>query len=489
MNFGTRKTGLIAIAMVITCITIASSKLNAQMVIESLGGPVTETEIGKFKSYITSLTLPTLASSNSSDLPFGTTGFKRVLPMGVMYLMTGDREILDVMLKWTDRILSMRNDSVSGNFDWTGNRELIWYPQDVRTHAEQGQTASHISFAARLILQNPSLWTQTVASGDPYSYGATYKKRAERYVHEMNKTEENYLMKWLVRSSDSLYYFTTDPRYDGGSNGKAIPFNQQWMMSFNKIQLAKCCEILGDTDRAKKYSRIVQKNFDWYTSEFENTTYDGHPASKWYYDPITHSQLEDQGHGHARHGVLGMFHMDAIGGYANFPERLLMGNAFQHAVYKPATGQWGWKVNGSGELNDDINDPSYILLSQWVPSLYELIANDQMKNVKNRPDVVAYILWTKNARFKGEWTTITSMPEMLAEIPGTENKTFSYKTYVNENGEILLPSGSLNFSKSVSVYDFTGRLVQKKDIAVNKLRMEVNSRNLPGLYIIRITKN
>ena len=377
----------------------AASPGRAQMVFEGQTGQVTANEIARFKTHVQGLALPT--TIGTTDLAYGTTG-TRVESMGRLYEMTQDKAILDVMLRWTDRYLSWRNDPVTGDVDWTGKRELIWLPAENRSGAEQGIIAAKISYAAQLILQTPSLWSQNVASGDPHGYGATYKQRADRYVLEMDKTEDTFLLPWFVRASDNRYFFPTDPRYDYNRPGRPAPHNQGWMFSFNKFRLAKCHEILGNAARATRYRQIVQANHGWYTSEFETRTYQGFPAYIWYYDETTN--VEDIGH--AQIGVQAMFYLDILGGYSSFPDRVRVGNTLRYAVYQASSDSWFGEVNGTGSLSSSLL-PSYIVLSRFVPSLYAIIAADQVAagKVASNVEAVGYLLWAKQARFTNNWAS------------------------------------------------------------------------------------
>ena len=387
-------------AVLLLAVTLAAVRpASAQMVLEGLTGQVTTNEIARFKSHIQDLALPT--TIGTTDLAYGTTG-TRVESMGRMYEMTQDKAILDVMLRWTDRYLSWRNDPVTGDVDWTGQRELIWLPAENRSGAEQGIIAAKIAYAAQLILQTPALWSQTVASGDPHGYGATYKARADRYVLEMDKTEDTFLIKWFVRASDNRYFFPTDPRYDYNRAGRPAPHNQGWMFSFNKFRLSKCHDILGNAARAARYRQIVQANHNWYTSEFETRTYQGFPAYIWYYDETTN--VEDMGH--AQIGIQGMFYLDILGGYTNFPDRVRVANTIRYAVYIPASDSWFGEVNGTGSQGASVL-PSYIVLSRWLPGLYSIIANDQIAadKITSNVECVGYLLWAKQARFTNNWTS------------------------------------------------------------------------------------
>ena len=383
-----------------TAVSLAAAlSADAQMVFEGQTGQVTANEVARFKSHIQGLALPT--TIGTTDLAYGTTG-TRVESMGRFYEMTQDKAILDVMLRWTDRYLSWRNDPTTGTIDWTGKRELIWLPEENRSGAEQGIIAAKISYAAQLILQTPAIWTQTVASGNPHGYGATYKQRADRYVLEMDRTEDTFLIPWFVRAGDNRYFFPTDPRYDYNRAGRPAPHNQGWMFSFDKMRLARCHEILGNATRAARYRQIVQANHDWYTAEFDTRTYQGFPAYIWYYDET--SNVEDVGH--AQIGIQAMFYLDILGGYSNFPDRVRVGNTFRYAVYEPGTDRWFGEVNGTGSLRTDML-PSYIVLARFVPSLYSIIAADQVaaNKIASNVETVGYLLWAKQARFTNDWTS------------------------------------------------------------------------------------
>ena len=383
----------------VVCLAAWASAGEAALVFEGQSGQVTANEVAQFKSYVRGLALPT--TIGTTDLAYGTTG-TRVEAMGLMYQMTQDKAILDDMLRFTDRYLSWRNDPVTGDVDWTGQRELIWLPAENRSGAEQGIIAAKISYAALLILQTPALWDQPVASGNPHGYGATYRERADRYVLEMDRTEDTFLNRWFVRASDNRYFFPTDPRYDYNRPGRPAPHNQGWMFSFDKLRLARCHEILGNTARATRYRQIVQANLSWYTSEFETRTYAGKPGYLWFYDET--SNVEDTGH--AQIGIQAMFHADIYGGYTNLPDRVRIGNTFMNPIYKPASDSWSGEVDGSGSLRT-VMLPSYIVLSRFVPGLYAILATDQVNgnNVANNAEATAYLLWSKQARFTNNWTS------------------------------------------------------------------------------------
>ena len=362
-------------------------------------GPVTADELLAFRTHVQALSPPT--EIGTSDFAYFQTG-TRIEGMGHLYRMTGDRAVLDTLLRWTDRVLSLRNDPENGTLDWTGAREPIWKPEEKRTGAEQGIIAAKISYAALLILESRDLWDQPVGSGDPHGYGATYRKRAERYVAEMDKTEDAFLLRWFLRPETDAYAFPSDPRYDGGKAGELAPYNQGWMFSFNKARLSRCHEILGNAERAARYREIVQRNLDLYTKSFTPVTYDDAPAYTWPYNAHGEFHIEDLGH--AQMGLQGLFHLEILGGYTGFPDRQRFANAIVRRALKRDTLQWTWNVDGTGKLEEEIR-PSYVLLSRWVPELYPLVVKDKGAAGRLTSDVetVAYLLWAKQARATGDW--------------------------------------------------------------------------------------
>ena len=381
---------------------LISLNSQAQMVIESLSGPVTQNEIDAAKSYIKTLAVPGDAST-TSNLAYGTNA--RIMEgIGKLYELTKDKEFLDVLLKMTDKTLKLRNDPNTGTIDWTGQRELIWHPEEVRTGAEQGLIVGKIAYAAQLILQSPWLWNLTVASGNPYGYGATYKQRAQRYVDEMELTESTYMFKWFVRSTDKQLIHPNDSRYDGGTPGGHLPFNQKWMIAMGKMRMSKCYEILGNATMAAKYKEVVQVCLNLYASQMYPATYQGYPAYIWYYPANNTQYIEDIDHGGM--GMMAMMNMYLLGGYTGFPDQTKMGNAIMYAVYRPASNDWNHNVAGTNSTWHSDIKPAYMWLSRSVSNLYATIANDLIREdlIDNQPDAISYVLWAKNARYTGNWT-------------------------------------------------------------------------------------
>lgn len=405
--------------------------VQAQFVLESLDGPVTQNEINAFKKWAQGINIPSNWAPTSNQMSYGTEG-RKCEGLGMMYELTNDKTILDGLIKFADGLLKRRNNPVTGTFEWTGERELIWLPEEVRSGAEQGLIVSKIAYAAQLILQTPSIWNLTVPDGNPNQYGVTYRDRALKYVQEMELTESTYLFKWYVRASDKHLIFPNDPRSDAGTIGGELPYNQKWMMMFGKMRMAKCHELLGNTALATKYREVVQANLSLYSSQMYPRTYQGHDAYIWYY-PVN-NQIYTEDIGHAQHGIIGMLNLDILGGYISFPDRVKMANAILYANYRASDNAWNHNVAGTNETWYRKIQPGFIFLSRYLPELYTTIGNDLIKEdeVTGEADATAYVLWAKNARHTGNWSGTNTPPTVSITLPAN-NATFTTPANITIN--------------------------------------------------------
>jgi hypothetical protein len=179
------------------------------LVVEKLEGPVTVTEIQAFKNYMREAPVP--ANNIRNAMVYGDGGMA-VESLGRMVEISGDRELLDRMLAFADAMLAARNDPKTGAIVWTGERELVWpnrAPEGGKplySAAENGDVAGHVAYAAKLVLENEKLWNVKIGDGDPHRFGATYRERAARYVREMDRTLDSFILKWLVQPGTLRYY-------------------------------------------------------------------------------------------------------------------------------------------------------------------------------------------------------------------------------------------------------------------------------------------
>jgi len=204
----------------ITFAVLAPLRAAEVLIVETLEGPVTAAEVTAFKNYMRTVPVPKDNLSNAMVYGVGGTS---VESLGRIYEITGDRELLDRMLCFTDAMLAGRNDPETGLIIWTGKRDVVWpnsMPEEGKpayAGTETGDVAGHIAHAARLILENKKLAAEKVSDGDPFGFGATYRERALCYVSELDHTMDTFVLKWIVRP-DSLRYYSPDaPAYDAAS--------------------------------------------------------------------------------------------------------------------------------------------------------------------------------------------------------------------------------------------------------------------------------
>src|SRR5690349_12516437 len=98
---------LVLFAAAAACAATAS----ADIVVESLTGPVTGNEVATFKSYVAGRTM--WSDHIGNDWVYGNPG-KDSEALGMMYEITRDRAILDRMIEYADQALFIRNDGNTG---------------------------------------------------------------------------------------------------------------------------------------------------------------------------------------------------------------------------------------------------------------------------------------------------------------------------------------------------------------------------------------
>jgi hypothetical protein len=378
------------------------------LVVEKLDGPVTAAEIQAFKNYMREVPAPT--SNLRNAMVYGGGGVA-VESLGLMVEITGDQELLDRMLAFTDAMLAARNDPKTGAIIWTGERELVWpnqEPQDGKplyAGTENGDVIGHIAYAAKLILQNEKLWSVKVADGDPHKFGATYRERAVRYVREMDRTMDTFVLKQLVRPSTLRYYFPNSPLYDTstkpGSGDRPVPWNQQMMLNNGFQRLAECHALLGDdANRVKRYEAVVKASVDWFFSNVQRVTVKDHVCYRWAYvceEPLRH--IEDAGHG--GEDIAGLYRAYRSGRYGI---TAAMMEPFANTVlYVMRTPEGKFIPRVDGTLNAQGHGPGglggkWMGLSEFAPELFPIFFDINRGRIKSSPEITAGILWHRHRR-------------------------------------------------------------------------------------------
>ena len=383
------------------------------MAIDSLSGPITQNEINSFKTYMNAQTPgPTpwgaLNGTGKNAWADGTSG-NALEAMGLMYEATGDIEILNKMISWADKCTSERNDLLPASQGgqrvmWTGTIAKVWAPNDpTSTEAkyaggDNGDTKAHLAYCALLILHNPSIWNTTVPDGNPFGYGTTYLARAKNYILRCDAGHDDY---------DHIFYTSAHLiRNPSGwpSNFHTMEANNIQMMLLGYLQrLAECHEILGDDPtRLAAYDLIVKTA----AAECINgmagchpTTVSGQPCYGWCYYPWSVYPNNLEVVGHAAYDVLGVWRVYQRSSYGFTLSKVKpFANAVVYVMSK-GNNTFSSVVDGSGGTQNNMQS-QWILLADWNPSVYDLIATANLASGgPNSPLMDATILWMKQRRY------------------------------------------------------------------------------------------
>ena len=281
---------------------ILTNSVRAELLIESLDGPVTQQEIDAFKKHMP--TVEVRGDNNHNNMVYGRAG-NAAEALGRMYEITQDRDILNQLITVADKMLAGRNDPETGKMIWTGKRDIIW-PNNVAAaepqggSTEQGDVLAHIALAARCILQTKPLWNEKL-NGDE-----TYLDHAKKLIRECDRTVDGFILVWLVDKKTNLYTFPTSDLWakqgdrEARGQGKPVPWNQQQMLNGGFLRLAECHEILGDDPaRVAKYDSIVKASNEDFLADLTHYDVNGHDCVKWSYvkEGKTLHHVEDTPHG------------------------------------------------------------------------------------------------------------------------------------------------------------------------------------------------
>jgi Carbohydrate binding module (family 6) len=377
------------------CIAVPA-QIRAAMAVDSLTGPITANEITSFKNYMATTTI---AANNSGNAwVFGATGHE-CRGLGLMYEATGDIAMLNRMIQYADTALAGRNNPVTGVVMWTGKRELCWpnsFTEPVYTSCESGEVAGRILFCARLILQTPSIWNNTVAVGDPRGYGATYKARALKYLTECDKTIDTFIVPiWVRPAISNRIYAPSNWNGDGGAANAPVAWNRIAMFLAALQRSAECHEILGDDpNRVTSQYAIVTSNVQWFHSKAVPYVKNGFNCYHWYYSATTTKKEEVwENHGALDIRMLWDAYQRGVGlskaemmKYANtFQYSVWTGSDF-HAFFDGTDGSIGTRVYTKGE---------YIDLADFVPAILTTVGNADKSHTSDA-SMIGPILWMKD---------------------------------------------------------------------------------------------
>jgi hypothetical protein len=373
------------------------------MVVEGSSGSVTAREIHAFKRFMQDV--PPATNNLHNAMVYGAGG-EAAEALGRMFEISGDVELLDRMLAFTDRMLAARNDPKTGVVIWTGARELVWpnqVPKDgqpLYSSTENGDVVGHIAYAARLILENKKLWAGKVPGGDPLGFGATYRERAATYVREMDRTMDTFIVKWLVHPDTQRCYAPNSPLYEAitkaGTANQPVPWNQQTMLNNGFQRLAECHRLLGDDDaRAQRYDAIVKASVAWFFEAVERYEVQGKTCYKWAYvfeRPLRH--IEDTGHG--GYDVAGLMRAYVSGRYGITAEMMRpFANTVSCVLAQPGNKFMGRVDGTAGKHPPGGLGGGWIDLCEVQPDLLPVFLAANQGRIKSSPGLTANLLWAK----------------------------------------------------------------------------------------------
>jgi len=388
----------------VLCPGMATARAAEAMLVEGPTGPVTAKEILAFKRFMQDAPL---ATNNLHNAMVYGAGGEAAEALGRMFEISGDVELLDRMLAFTDRMLGARNDPKTGALIWTGARELVWpnqAPQDGKplySSTENGDVVGHIAYAARLILENKKLWAGKVPGGDPLCFGATYRERAGTYIREMDRTLDSFILKWLVRPDTQRCYAPNSPLYEAitraGTANQPVPWNQQTMLNNGFQRLAECHRLLGDDDgRAQRYDAIVKASVAWFFESVERYEVQGKTCYKWAYvfeRPLRH--IEDTGHG--GYDVAGLMRAYVSGRYSLTAEMMRpFANTVSCVLAQPGNKFMGRVDGTAGKHPPGGLGGGWVDLCEVQPGLLPLFLAANQGRIKASPGLTANLLWAKH---------------------------------------------------------------------------------------------
>ena len=398
------------------------------MTVQSLNGVVTATEISSYKTFMAGQIPPT-GQTYDNTLADGTAGMD-CESLGLMYEVTNDPAILNEMISFADAFIALRNNTNTGSIMWTGSRDPVWLTKpatnsdgSVNTQAgyagcENNDIVGHIAFCARLILQSPWLWNATVPDGDPHTYGATYFKRAQTYIAQMDFTQDAYMLKWFINQNFQIVAPASAAWTAENENVNA--YNRQMMFLNGFQRLSECHQLLGDSPaRVAEYDAIVKAAIVTFTAALQPYTTNGIPAYNWTYAPGSGGSEDNTLH--STYDIWGITRAWESGRYGLSNATMVPFANTLRNVMNVSTNHISYYVNGTSSPNS----PRNFIYPGWLPAAnfgsqsFAIMANMDMAQGSqgSTPIYDALILWVKNARFNGLYPTNDNTADFSISTP------------------------------------------------------------------------
>lgn len=414
---------------------VPASAAGGRMIIEPTSwGVVTQQELDSFKDFVREKPVATDNIGNKMLWGFSNAGADTEA-LGMMYELTGDTELLDMMIKFADAMLEYRNDPDTGWMIFTGKRELVWpnggdASMVVGAGPEMGTIVMYIVNAAKHILNHPSLWDKTVPIGDPYGFGVTYKERAMKFIEESERTVEEFLLPTFVQEVDGVpkLVFPNTKEFQAvkGSTpdhpGKPIMWNQQVLMWSGLMALNDVYELLEvNPEKIAYYDEIIQASVNDFIYDLRPYQIDGHNVYTWDYWPNGTTKVEEAAGAHAAYDNVGLYWAYLKGKY-DVPESVLthIANTLNYVVWDEDEKKFSYKVDGT---TPGSNTMRTVLWSEWLAAsefnrdVYDKVVNaDWMNQASTTPIFAAWTYWMED-RLKQLNRPAPEVPPAQAALP------------------------------------------------------------------------
>ena len=457
----------LAFFMVSTC--------QAQLVIDSLDGEVTQREVDTFISIVSAMTIPTsqwTSTITHNQLADGRGG---MILEGINYMaeITADipslsaehTQLLNLAIAWNDAWLTHRNDLPlgEGRVMWTGKVEPVWPPNcptcsnPTYYESEVGDTIGHMAHTAYNILKTPSIWNNTVPDGDPNGFGTTYLARAQTYVSMLEFSMSNSFTPYFIDPGTLLIRRPSASQgYQSGFHN-VNAWNVQMMLLNAYWELAQCHVILGDNPSlAAMYRTIVQKSTDMFVQNAQPLTApDGAAVYDWGYcnfGDCTGRLTGEQIGVHGSYDIWGLTRAYATG-YTTVPTAQQMKTYADTVVHEMTLSIDSAGAATYASYNDRCCSAStynylpygFIFLTPYNTVIYRPAATADINSGRqaNDPGLTAGVLWAKH------WIFIHSAPDFsISASPGSQTVTTGGGTSYTAS---VSPSNGFNSTVSLSV--------------------------------------
>jgi hypothetical protein len=411
----------------------------ADFLIEGLNGPVSAAEVTAFKDEMRAKLankegngpFNVFVGNRKNNYVYGLTA-DAVEGLLAMVELTGDQELLDQLIWYTDQMLLYRNDRFKKWTTFTGKVEACWPNCGWDTPecqwycgTEVGDVVGHITATALLIIQHRELWQRPVPGEDPLNLGRTYLERARGYIRESRVTIDGFLTPHFVHPETRRFIWPLHPNYGDGTEksirarGKTVPWNQNTMLAGGYLNIAQAFELLGEEPATvAAYDAIVKAFTDGFFEKITKYTVMDQPVYNWSYasDDVGPDYRYDEDLGHGGYDFWGIYRA-YVRGKAGISEAAMLpfANTIRHVIIRPDGVATANRINGAGPDRAGLGS-TWIYGAYLRHDFYQAIAGTMVAGAKRDPMTAGRLLLAKHHAASG-WTR-TAPPVPMSPADG-----------------------------------------------------------------------